>query len=159
MDARNERGQAVVEFVLLFPLVLGPILALVEFGFLMYAYTTVTGATREAARFAAVANPVGSACQAGTIGGRAVEYGGGNVACGEVAVEFVDRDGDAIAGRGDGVVVRVVHRYATVTPLGALWSAFSLGSLPATFTISACAASRLELASLEPSPAWGSNCN
>lgn len=155
----GERGQAVVEFVLLFPLVIGLVLAIIEFGLIMYAFTTVNGAAREAARYGAVANEVGASCEQDTIRGRAVEFGSGNVDCADIAVVFVDRDSDTIAGRGDGVVVRIQHEYTMVTPLGALWEAFSLGTIPSTFDISACAASRLEADSDEPSPVWGTTCS
>ena len=154
-----ERGQAAVEFVLLFPLIIGIILAVIEFGFIMYTFTTVNASAREAARFAAVANEVGD-CDEGIIG-RAVEVGAGNVDCPDVTVIFVDRTDppDGVAGRGDGVVVRVAHEYQMITPIGALFEAFSFGTISPTIDMKACAAARLEAVSQEPTPTFGSNCS
>ena len=127
-----ERGQAAVEFVLLFPLIIGIILAVIEFGFIMFAFTTVNGAAREAARFATVGNVVGD-CDVGIIG-RAIGVGVGNVDCPDVAVVFVDRTSppDGVAGRGDGVVVRVTHVYVMITPIGPLFEASSFGAISPT---------------------------
>ena len=152
---RDERGQAVVEFVLLFPLVLFLILFVIEFGFALYASITVNGAANEAARFAAVANLIGPNCEPGTVKDKAVSTSGNTVECDEVTVWFVDRSTppDNAASRGDGVVVRIEHEYTLITPLGPLASAFSFGTIPSTLTISACADARLESPTLEPDPA------
>jgi Flp pilus assembly protein TadG len=64
----GERGQGLVEFVLVLPLLCLIILAIVQFGVLWNNYETLTAATREGARKAAVsrtaADPVGAATQA-----------------------------------------------------------------------------------------------
>ena len=152
---RGEQGQAVVEFVLLFPLLLFLLLIVIEFGFALHTSITVTGAAREAARFAAVTNLVGASCEAGTVRGRAVSTSGGAIQCSEVEVWFVDLSvpADNEASRGDAVVVRITHEYSLITPIGALASAFSFGTIPSTFNISACADARLEAPTQEPDPA------
>ena len=64
----GERGQGLVEFVLVLPLLCLIILAIVQFGVLYNNYETLTAATREGARKAAVSrtatDPVGLATQA-----------------------------------------------------------------------------------------------
>ena len=150
---RGEHGQAVVEFTLLFPVVLFLILVISELGFVLYTAITVNSAAREAARFAAVSNLVGDTCQAGTVTAKAVSTSGNRVVCNEVTVWFVDIQGDGLARRGDAVVVTIAHEYSLITPLGALASAFSFGTIPDSFTISACADARLEGTTLEPDPA------
>ncbi len=156
----REDGQASVEFVLVFPLVFLVVLAIVEFGFLMYSFITVDAAAREAARFAVVANSLGTTCELGTITGRAVETGAGIVQCGDISVVFVDAaplDGEAT--RGDQVVVRITHPYDAVTPLAALAEAFALGTIDTSITLSACVASRLEAALPDLDGLPGVTCN
>lgn len=53
----DRRGQALVEFALLAPILLLIIVGLIEFGRAWQAYQVVTDAAREGARIAAVADP------------------------------------------------------------------------------------------------------
>jgi len=53
---RSERGQALVEFALVVPMLLLLLLGVVEFGRAWNAYQVITDAAREAARSAVVAN-------------------------------------------------------------------------------------------------------
>src|SRR5687768_1788226 len=48
----SERGQALIEFALIFPLLLLVMLGIVDFGFLFQRYEVLTNATREGARIA-----------------------------------------------------------------------------------------------------------
>ena len=145
---KSEGGQALVEFVLLFPLVLVVILFVVEFGFALHAHITVNSAAREAARHAAVArlpsNPP-LTCDPNSIEERGVDSSVGIVLCDEVTVGYVEQNGDVgVFSRGDSVVVRINHIYTAKTPLAQLASTFSFGAIPSTFQISACADARLE---------------
>ena len=147
---RRDSAQAGVEFVLMFPFVLLLILAMVEFGFLMFTTLTVNNAAHEAARYAAVGNPVGG-CNSGIIE-RAVLVGNGIVQCGDVTVRFIDIDGDSEAFRGDSVVIRINHSYQSITPLVAIASAFSLGAFSTDINIGGCSDARLQSPTQEPSP-------
>lgn len=140
----HESGQAAVEFVLLFPFVLLLVLVLVELGFATYESVTVNHAARESGRAAAVGAMPHAACAAGSIEERAIGASAGRVTCGEVAVSYLDEDGDGLYGRGDGVVVRITHPHLALTPLAALASALSLGAFPSTFDIVVCTQTRLE---------------
>lgn len=53
---RSNRGQALVEFAIILPVLLLLITGMVDFGIVLNEYITVTHAAREAARVAAVGN-------------------------------------------------------------------------------------------------------
>jgi Flp pilus assembly protein TadG len=54
LNAREERGQSILEFALTFPVLLMMLLAIVDFGRAIDALIIVTNATREGARHASV---------------------------------------------------------------------------------------------------------
>jgi Flp pilus assembly protein TadG len=56
---RNEDGQAIVEFALVLPLLMGLLLGIVQFGIIFNNYETITDAARIGGRQAAVARFVG----------------------------------------------------------------------------------------------------
>ncbi|MEX1023071.1 MAG: TadE family protein [Dehalococcoidia bacterium] len=147
---RREDGQAMVEFVLVFPLLLVMVLMLVEFGFALNAYISVNNASSEAARYAAVGSapngvgPCDSGAVSPSIEGLAVRASNNTVTCSEVTVRYLKRMPGSQYVRGDAVSIRVERDYTMVTPLSGLASAFSFGTIPSTFSISACAEARLE---------------
>lgn len=69
---RSEKGQALVEFALILPILLGLILGMIEFGWILNGKLTLTNAAREGARAAvasedaiiAAKDAVVKACQA-----------------------------------------------------------------------------------------------
>ncbi len=61
MDKKN-RGQSLVEFALIIPVLLTVFFALIDGAFLVQAYLTLNHATREAARFAVTYQPVQGEC-------------------------------------------------------------------------------------------------
>ena len=56
------RGQTLVEFALILPLLLAFMLGIIDFAFLVQGYLTVNHAAREAARFAIVYQPPQGEC-------------------------------------------------------------------------------------------------
>jgi len=54
MKRRNEKGQSLVEFALVVPLVILILMAIIEFGFMFNAYITISNASREGARLGAL---------------------------------------------------------------------------------------------------------
>ena len=54
-NAEGERGSELIEFALVFPLLLMVVLAIVDFGFMFQRYEVVTNAAREGARIAVLA--------------------------------------------------------------------------------------------------------
>ena len=53
---KSQRGAELIEFALIFPLLLLVLLGIVDFGFLFQRYEVLTNATREGARLAALPN-------------------------------------------------------------------------------------------------------
>lgn len=51
---RNEKGQSLVEFALVIPLLLLILMAIIEFGFLFNSYLVISNASREGARLASL---------------------------------------------------------------------------------------------------------
>lgn len=62
--ARNDKGQAVVEFAIVMPFLVFLLLAICQFGLAMYNYISVTDAVRVGARKAAVSRTAPNTCQA-----------------------------------------------------------------------------------------------
>lgn len=56
MKHKNEKGQSLVEFALVVPLVLMILMAIIEFGFMFNAYITISNASREGARLGTLGN-------------------------------------------------------------------------------------------------------
>lgn len=54
--SKNEKGQSLVEFALVIPIVIFILLAVIEYGWMLNAKITLTSAAREGARIAAVTN-------------------------------------------------------------------------------------------------------
>jgi uncharacterized protein (UPF0333 family) len=51
---RNDKGQSLVEFSLIIPIIVLMIMAIIEFGLMFNAYLTINNSSREGARYAAV---------------------------------------------------------------------------------------------------------
>lgn len=71
---RSQRGAELIEFALIFPLLLLVMLGIIDFGFLFQRYEVLTNAAREGARMAALPNYTltdvkGRVCQYLTAGG------------------------------------------------------------------------------------------
>lgn len=142
---RSERAQSAVEFTLLFPFILILILLIIEFGFALHANIRVTSASREAARYAAVAQLPSSTCAEGSIEDRAISASSNLLECADITVEYLEQNAVPGYSRGDAVVVRISYEYTPITPVGELMSAFSFGAFPSTLAMNACADVRLEL--------------
>ncbi|MCA9847396.1 MAG: pilus assembly protein [Dehalococcoidia bacterium] len=154
---RRDQGQAVVELVLILPLVLVLVFAIVEFGVALNARLTVQNAASEGARYGSLGSPPGDAsCAANTARGRALSASGGMLDCSEITITYPGGVGSAT--RGDEVAVHISHEYTAVTPLGGLLQLIGAVGFPDTLTLSACSSGRLEQA---PSPSvshGGSSC-
>lgn len=103
---KNEKGQSIVEFALVIPLLLIFVMAIIEFGFMFNAYLTISSASREGAR-------LGSLGETNT----AIEIRVDSVSNAldlnniNVAVTPSLRD------RGDMVRVTVTYNYQLITPI------------------------------------------
>lgn len=154
---RKDQGQAVVELVLVLPLVLTMVFAIVEFGFALNTYLTVNTAAAEGARYGALAAPPGDGtCGTNTVRGRALHTSPGTLECSDITVSYPGGPGSA--GRGDEVVVRISHTYDAITPLGAVLTLLGEFGFPDEFTLNACSSGRLEQAPSPPVSRGGSSC-
>jgi hypothetical protein len=129
----GQRGQALVEFALVLPLVLIVLFIAVDFGVGLTRWIAITNAAREGARLGAVG--AGEAA----IRQKVVDASDGILADGDILVGFSDADADGDIDAGDSVVVDVSYHYPLITPLGRF--------ITVTFdplTLSACSDMRVE---------------
>jgi len=129
---RREGGQALVEFALIVPVFLILVLSIVDFGWALRSWITVTNSAREAARVGAV----GAACD--DIKQRAVDTSADLLTLSDVTVENCQGD------PGTSVVVTVTYDYSFITPLGGLLTTFTGRTLPSTITMTSTSDMRLE---------------
>jgi Flp pilus assembly protein TadG len=129
---RRERGQALVEFALVVPIFLILVLGIVDFGWALRSWITVTNSAREGARLGAV----GATCD--DIKQRAVDTSAGLLTLSDVTAQNCQGD------PGTSVVVTVTHDYSFITPLGGLLTTFTGGTLPSTITMTSSSDMRIE---------------
>ncbi len=106
MKFKSEKGQSLVEFALLIPLLILILMAIIEFGFIFNAYITISNASREGARLGSL--------------------GGTDAAVTERVADTTDHlnQGDmtvtvtpATRNRGDMITVEVNYDYELITPI------------------------------------------
>jgi Flp pilus assembly protein TadG len=145
--ARGTKGQSLVEFVLILPILMFIVFGVVDFGLGIRSYISLTNATREGARFAAVGNPAGSYpsnCDGSnntTVIGRVCVAIDGLKLSDVQTVSVTYPNGQA---SGNSVVVAATYGYHFVSPLGALVHFFTGGTFPTTITLSTKSDMRLE---------------
>ncbi len=141
------RGQSLVELALLIPVLMILVFGIVDFGLGIRTYISLTNATREGARFAAVGNPPGSypsECDGNTtttVVGRVcvVSEGLNRSHISSITVEYPHGEG-----AGNSVVVSAAYTYHYVTPLGDIIHFFSGGAMTETLELSTSTDMRLE---------------
>ena len=133
---RSEKGQALVEFAFIGPLILFFILIVVDFGIAMDRRELVQHAVREGARRAAVADALTD------IKDSTHNQSAGTLDQGNVNVCFVDRNGDAIPDAGDMVRVTGDYTYKFSVGGGEVLAGFGIG--PPSIDMSPSAEERLE---------------
>ena len=129
----GQRGQALVEFALVLPLLLIVLFLVVDFGVGLTRWIAITNAAREGARLGAVG------AQEGAIRQKTIDTSDGILSAADIEVGFSDADGSGDIGSGDSVVVDVDYDYNLITPLGRF--------LTVTFdslALSACSDMRVE---------------
>ena len=112
--ARGESGQAIVEFALVAMVFFMLIFGIIDFSRFFHSWVTVQHAAREGARFGAV---YAGSDPTGDIKNKVIDASDGILDASNVAVGYVDVDGDGMA-IGDSVVVDVHYNYSFITPLG-----------------------------------------
>lgn len=128
----TERGQTLVEFALILPIMLLLIFALVDFGRAFHTWLVVTNSAREGARVGAVQGDTGE------IQSR-INDSMASLDTSRLSITLTNAEGD----RGDQVEVDLVYDFEFVTPIGGLVSIVSGGTMSSP-DISAHASMRLE---------------
>jgi hypothetical protein len=130
---RRERGQALVEFAFIVPIFLILLLGIVDFGWALKSWITVTNATREGARMGAVGWALGeyptdcndSGADDVTVIGRTCSALAASVDNVQVVTATCEeRNGVPDCQTGDSVVVSLSYGYDFITPLGTLVGGF-----------------------------------
>jgi Flp pilus assembly protein TadG len=129
---RRDGGQALVEFALVLPVFLILVLGIVDFGWALRSWMTVSNSAREGARLGAA----GATCD--DIRQRAVDTSGSLLTAYDVSVENCQGQ------PGTSVVVTVKRDYSFATPLGGLLTTLSGGALPSTITMTSRSDMRIE---------------
>ncbi len=148
-----ERGQALIEFAVVAPIIFVLIFVVIDFGIGLNHRVVVTNAAREAARYGATGR------SADEIKARALEQSEGLVSDpANVEVKFFDINGDGELLPGDSVAVHILYSYKLVTPLAGIAGLW--GSSPTSFEMNACTDMRLEQVwwGAKPEPPGASPC-
>lgn len=129
---RAERGQALLEFALVAPLVLFFLLAIVDFGIAIDRHIVLDHAAREGARYASVGGHAlsngGTAATCAQIKAEAVAQAQEVVSAGAVGVTYDEVNGAPGIQPGDNVTVTLDYTYDFVTGFTALFDS-SVGSI------------------------------
>jgi Flp pilus assembly protein TadG len=120
---RGERAQSLVEFALIFPLFLVLVMGIIDFGWALRDYVTITNAAREGARLGVTLKPT-DVNTPPAIRSRAKDYSSGLLpdngdACGTsnngACVEYPDGAQSTYP-----VKVTVIYNHNLITPIGGL---------------------------------------
>jgi Flp pilus assembly protein TadG len=148
---RRERAQSLAEFAMVIPIFLILVFGIIDFGMGLRAYITVSQATREAARYAAVGNPAGTFTSGGSgqCNGSTTTSAVGRVCSAMDGLDLTDIQSVSVtypqgAAPGNSVRVQTQYRYYFITPVKALINFVSGGSMPGYVTISSSTDMRLE---------------
>jgi Flp pilus assembly protein TadG len=144
---RNTRGQSLAEFALIAPILMILVFGVIDFGMGLRSYISLTNATREGARYAAVGNPAGTyptncdgTSNTTTIGRVCVAIEGLDLS-NLTTVSVAYPNGQM---PGESVIVSADYDYEYITPIGDLANFFSAGSFPDVLTLSTSTDMRLE---------------
>jgi Flp pilus assembly protein TadG len=142
---RRQRGQSLLEFALVLPLLLIFLFAIIDFGMALRSYVTITNAGREGARYAVT-------CQTDAdIQNRVVSTSSGLLTTADVSVEFTPTGNPCSSGTYpasppvDGQVeVEVSYLYEWISPIVGMANVLSGGVIPADITLTSRSKMRFE---------------
>ncbi len=132
-EGQRERGQGMVEFVLVLPIFLLLVFAIVDFGMGFHAWLTVTNSAREGARLGAVRGTQSQIVQR-------VQDTSDSLDQSNMTITVTNAEGAP----GTSVVVDVEYDYTLITPLDNILGMISGGSIGPTVTFESSADMRLE---------------
>jgi hypothetical protein len=135
-----------VEFVLVFPILIILVFGIIDFAMGVRSYVSLTNATREGARYGAVGNDLGGAvttCEGqgnADVVGRVCSVAEGLHKAQMTVSPSCDPDCDP----GSSLRVEATYQYDFFTPLGDMIDLFSGGSFPESLDLKSTADMRLE---------------
>jgi Flp pilus assembly protein TadG len=148
---RRERAQSLAEFALIVPLFLILVFGIIDFGLGLRAYISLSNATREGARYAAVGNPAGTFTSGGSgqCNGSTSTSAVGKVCTAMNGLNLTDITSVSVTypnGQlpGNSVRVSASFEYDYITPVDTLLSFFTGGSIGDHLTLSSTTDMRLE---------------
>ena len=148
---RGDGAQSLLEFALIIPMLLILVFGIIDFGMGLRAYISVSSATREGARYAAVGNPGGtfSAGGAGECDGSTSTTAVGRVCKTLNGLTLADVSNVSVTYptghlAGQSVNVATTYHYHYITPVHGLVNFLSGGSMPDYLTITSATDMRLE---------------
>lgn len=133
LDGRKERGQSMVEFVLVVPIFLLLVFAIVDFGMGIHAWLTITSASREGARLGSVQ------ASSAEIESK-VRSTSSSLDQSKLTVVTTNAQGPS----GEAVKVDVDYQYDLITPLSSILNLVGGSSVGTTLNLSATTEMRLE---------------
>ena len=148
---RSDGAQSLLEFALILPMFLVLVFGVIDFGMGLRAYISVSSATREGARYAAVGNPGGTFATGGSgqcngsttttaVGRVCMTLNGLNLAnISNVSVTYPDGHAP-----GYSVHVAATYHYHYITPVHNIVNFLSGGNIPDYLTINSATDMRLE---------------
>lgn len=105
---KNERGQSLIEFTIILPIILIILMGIFEFGIMINSYLTINNAARESSRLAAV-------------GGTDIEVINmalsrlPNLDTNNIMIEVTPSGLNRV--RGESVTVKITYNYQVITPI------------------------------------------
>lgn len=144
---RSRRGQSLVEFALILPVLMIMVFGIIDFGLGLRSYISLTNATREGARFAAIGNTAGAypancnGTSNTTVVGRVCYTIEGLDLADLTSVSVTYPNGQM---PGNSVVVSADYTYNYITPVGDIVDFFSGGTFPDSLSLSTSTDMRLE---------------
>lgn len=136
LAVESQRGQTLVEFALIAPLVILFLVAIIDFGMAMDRRIVLQHAAREGARMAAVTDDIGRVCD------HTVEQAQGAVTRSDVEFHYDDLDDNGEYNAGDNVKVTLPYQWNLPILDSALFGLFDRHIAPINLT--ATASARLE---------------
>ncbi len=132
---RGERGQGLVEFVLVLPIFLLLVFAIMDFGMGFHAWLTITNSAREGARLGAVRGTQSDIVQRvkDTAGDKGMDPT-------KMTITVTNAQGTP----GTSVIVDVDYQYNLITPLSKVFGLVSGGKIGPALSFSSTADMRLE---------------
>jgi Flp pilus assembly protein TadG len=126
-----------VEFAFIFPIFLLLVMGVIEFGWALRSYITITNSAREGARYAVTLGPNDPATE-DLVKQRAADFSSGLIEPSDVMVTYT------VAASTEPVEVKVTHDHKYITPLGHLVNAISGGAIKSPLPMASTSTMRIE---------------